>query len=733
MSENAAYLCALSAVLLALGCGDDDDGARTGRRRDAGEAADASAMQPGAAPLTPPALPPPFACDDPRLTLLRVEPWPGGGLQLALALQNDAGAERAPSAESVRLLRADGQAASVRVRVHPQAAGLSALLFVPSADAAQHAQRIAAARALIAALPAAERIALFLLAPGLPLAAELSERHAHVLARLDALRPAPADAPLAPALALVASRLREVASPWGPIARNLVVIGAPLAGPAPPVHDEDAGPLATSGGDGSPRWLLRDGLLQASLAAGDDPAASTIEAAAEAARSLALHGAEQRASMALLGACGPFAAGEALVLEWGGARCELIAPAPSVEWAGAACDPGAAADDAYPFADQIELDLSAEQLALHDQYAQSKSEAEFALQLRVGASAPVAARAHYRGQTSLDCERKSYSVELADGSKRARARRLAPGFVADEFYLLSMCHERHYFRQVAASKMLRALGLFPLDQRYVRLRVAGRERGVYLLIEKPEHTLRADQLALAGLVRRRLEADNLPSQAKFPNDPAGAARALDEYEALAARIDRVAPAELTADLSARFDLDGYLDWHAFNAYLQSGDSSDEAFFYASNERGADGDGWYFRHHGWDADDLFLECHHQGRFALTDASGLLYCAESKLDRALVVSPELDARFVDRLAQLIGVTLPPDRVARLLAETRAELFVQLQDDAVCGALSELVLEAPDAARCERTRALIDEAIAGFERQLRARAGELQGAIDAQRGQP
>jgi hypothetical protein len=254
------------------------------------------------------------------------------------------------------------------------------------------------------------------------------------------------------------------------------------------------------------------------------------------------------------------------------------------------------------------------------------------------------------------------------------------------------------------------------------------------MLEKPEDTLRADQLALAAVVRRRLEADNHAPDVKYPNDAAGAERALGEYRGLAARIDAVAPDQLAADLAERVDLDGYLDWLAFNAYLQCGDSADEAFFYASSERAADGQQhWYFRHHGWDADDLFQNCHHEGEFAIADPAGLLYCAESDLDRALIAAPELHARFVDALDRMISATLPPERVEELLAETRDELFAQLQDEAACSAMVELIAAFPEATDCERLRATVDQGIAAFDAALRARASELQALIAAQRGQP
>ena len=142
---------------------------------------------------------------------------------------------------------------------------------------------------------------------------------------------------------------------------------------------------------------------------------------------------------------------------------------------------------------------------------------------------------------------------------------------------------------------------------------------------------------------------------------------------------------------------------------------------------------YFRHIGWDSDDLFHNCHHNGQFAYADEAGLLYCAESDLDRALLVSDEVYARFVDVLDDMMRERLPEEAVFALLDQTRAELFAQLQDDAVCGAMVELIDKEPAGATCEGARAYIDSEMQHFREMLHTRAQELQGKIDAWRMQP
>lgn len=61
---------------------------------------------------------------------------------------------------------------------------------------------------------------------------------------------------------------------------------------------------------------------------------------------------------------------------------------------------------------------------------------------------------------------------------------------------------------------------------------------------------------------------------------------------------------------------------------------------------------YWRVNIWDTDDSWSAvCHHDAEDALFDPHGLLFCAEADLDRALLRSPDLLARFADTLEHLI----------------------------------------------------------------------------------
>jgi hypothetical protein len=723
-SSRAAVAGVHAALLLLAGCG--DPGARQPEAapptRDAGAAADCDedAGACGPARITDP------ICTGSSLRVLRATGWPGGGLQLAVELRDASGAPLTTPAEASLELASDGVDLDARVEPSAERTGLTAIVVMPSDDAALHALRIAAASALALALPEQERIGVWLGAEGLPLVAELSERRAHVLARLQALAPQAASSAVeARTCAELEQRLARVGGPWGPLGRNLVIVGA--AGACTDIAQAPAGHGTTA----VTRLTLPETDTAGSGAdAGDDSAEWDGQLDPEhAATALAERVATLRAATHLVASCGPFGADRHVALISGDTRCELTVPPPPSHLIDADCDPRAAARDEYPFPETIDLELTPEALELHDAYAADEREDDFPVRVVLGEGTAIEATAHFRGQTSLECERKNYSVNV----KGPEPRRLMPGAASDEFYLISMCKERQYFRQVVASRIMSALGLFPLDQRYVRLRVAGREHGVYLLLEKPDETLLTDQIALAAVVRRRLDRDGKKPEAKYPDpDDAAepAAAALASYGELAATIDATLPGQLYDALSATLDFDNYLRWMALNTYLQCGDYADETFFYASPELGTPGSGLYFRNHGWDADDLFATCHHRGEHAYADPHELVYCAEGHLDRALFVSDDVYARYVSSLERLMNDEFPPDAIAVILRDVRTQLFRMLRDDAVCAAMVELVATAPEAASCDRMRPLIRTAINAFDEQTRERAALLQSRIDAWR---
>ncbi len=381
------------------------------------------------------------------------------------------------------------------------------------------------------------------------------------------------------------------------------------------------------------------------------------------------------------------------------------------------CDAEAAAEDDFPFGEDVYLTFTEAEEAVYDEYHAAKSKSEFTLHVQLGDRDPIPAKANFRGQTSIDCSRKSMSVNLSGST----ARRLGPRSADDEFYLISLCKDSGYFNQALADRLLREEGLFPLEFRFVRLYVQGEAAGVYFLLEKPAEALHRDLLALDAVIRRRFDPEDKPEDVKWPHDTEGAAWALAQYEGLMALPEELEGAALDAALAERMDIDGYARWVAFHSYLRNGDWVDEALFYASRE----GQGWYWRPLGWDPDDLDSDCHHGGKHALEDPHGLLYCAEGDLDYAFLHSEQVYARFATALRELMVETLPPATLATRLDEVQGELFALLDDPATCLAMKELKLG--DEATCEAVQVKIEGQMDDFLAAIEARRTTLLEKLD------
>ena len=82
-------------------------------------------------------------------------PWPGNGLQIAVELSQTDPPPAAPWLEDP-----NGETLSAVLATPAPEPGISAVLVVPAGDPAIHAQRIAAATAVLNALPAEESVLL---------------------------------------------------------------------------------------------------------------------------------------------------------------------------------------------------------------------------------------------------------------------------------------------------------------------------------------------------------------------------------------------------------------------------------------------------------------------------------------------------------------------------------------------------------------------------------------------
>jgi hypothetical protein len=450
----------------------------------------------------------------------------------------------------------------------------------------------------------------------------------------------------------------------------------------------------------------------------------------DAGRQLAVHIAGLRTALATIGVCDIPDGAEQLVLTRGEEERSVERPAPMVALSDLGCIPEAAALDDYPYPATVDLILTEDELATWTRYSSTGNESTFPLHVAIGPSAPIEAIAHFRGQGSMGCVRKSVNVEvMADPPLR-----LMPRVSESELYLVSMCMDRGYFRQILGDGAYQRAELFPYEHRLVEVRLNGTSLGAFLMMEQPTRTLRQSATSVDRVIRRRT-GNGLSVEAELKYPVAGSAEEertlMAEFDALVPLVDTTDPAFLWDVLSQRMDFDNYLRWIALNTLLLNGDYVDETFFYGSNELSGDvGVLMYFRTTGWDPDDLDSGCHYGGRYALVDPHGIVFCAEDQLDRALNLSPIVYERFIDILEILIHETLTEEILNAELDRIEAELFAVLGTEAACAAMIEI--PAPDRS-CASIHAAISSQIDAYRARMVARRAELVTLIDLYRAAP
>ena len=541
--------------------------------------------------------------------------------------------------------------------------GLTLIALEGTNDPWEHIARVQRARELVEGLPEGERIAIWRDGAWL---SEFTERRAHLIKRLEDTLFSPAEPP---PLSMLEAVLAEVEGSFGAIHRDLVVIGD---------SDEDA------------------------------PDVEAILA--------------RRARVVRVGVCPNMDEDEAFVLRVGGATALLKAPEPMPAMTWVPCSPSAAAVDAYPFGQTIALYLDEQEYGDFLWHQSNNSKEDWTTHVAIGPSLPEPAVAHFRGNSSLGCQRKSITINLDGG----HPRRLSSGSADDEFLLISMCLDDRYFQQFLANHLLQARGLFQPRQRYVRLTINGDDQGVYLLLENPTETIRRRHAGVESVLRRRNEAQGNAADVKWPSDPEEAQAARAAYEAMAGLVWNTPAEDLEATLEAHLDLEMFLEWLAFHTYVRNGDYVDEVFFFASIEQGER----FYRISGWDADDLLSNCHHNAKNALPDPWNIYYCAEGILEHALIYSPVLYDRFINHLEALILEELPYEKMVSTVFMVRDALFEHLNDESVCSAMVEIINANPQASTCEGAKADIQGHMQDFLSGLSQRSTSLLNLIEAYR---
>jgi hypothetical protein len=210
----------------------------------------------------------------------------------------------------------------------------------------------------------------------------------------------------------------------------------------------------------------------------------------------------------------------------------------------------------------------------------------------------------------------------------------------------------------------------------------------------------------------------------------GESKALASYERIVTGLAGLKGKALLQALRATLDLDQFLRWLALMSVLENGDYVDELIFYATDSVGADGKpSLYYSVMGWDPDDLFSNCHHQGRFAIDDPHGLLYCAEGVLEHRIFEDALVYERYVSVLEEVM-TQVDQERFERALDATLKEVLPFFAKNAIRDAMVEFLEGHPDATSDAEAKRVIQAAATQMKERFAARSQLLRERIAAYR---
>jgi len=362
-----------------------------------------------------------------------------------------------------------------------------------------------------------------------------------------------------------------------------------------------------------------------------------------------------------------------------------------------------ACQDTSHVSDRIDFLFSKEEQRVYQALLQDPKRTDFSLSVRMGEGLePLAATAHFRGQSSYRCERKNYTLNL----QGRRPGSVLTDSATDEFFLLSLCKDDYYVRQHTVLQLWTKLGLFPLDFRYVELTIEGESRGVYLLVEKLDRLRIVDDELLAVL-RRGSRRGQTHVELKYSHGTVKSPAA--DYNTFTQSLSGLSGTELLAAFRERMDVDQYLLWVATNTLLRNGDSVDELWLLVQDHVDPRGRrSHYYRFAGWDPEDIFKPCHFEGRNAFVDPNGLVYCAEAEWDHYLFSDPLCYEYYIDILEDVIENRLTEAMFQAACERTGNELSRFLSRPQVSAAMIELIATNPQTIEPAVAKAEIQKAL-------------------------
>jgi len=287
-----------------------------------------------------------------------------------------------------------------------------------------------------------------------------------------------------------------------------------------------------------------------------------------------------------------------------------------------------------------------------------------------------------RGQTSIRAPRRSFSVKLEE---KITLNNLVNGkveqFKTKDFKLVNMWEDNGYVTAQLGYNFFREFDLYKTRTTYAEVFINDVSQGLYLVVDNPE--VYAQKEAKAECFIRRGYKKNF--EIKFPKIEDDKEKYTDCEEAF--KWSMIPSKHLKGEalynyLSKVMNLKAYYKWLMINTLLESGDYSDEVYFYAVKDFYSP-TYLYFEIMAWDPDDIFQKPHLSIQNILRSKrlkQTLLMSLEIHLERLIDRDAFLYAKFAEDLIKFLETEVTDEFIDKLIADTRNKIGPYLGNDRI-----------------------------------------------------
>lgn len=300
-----------------------------------------------------------------------------------------------------------------------------------------------------------------------------------------------------------------------------------------------------------------------------------------------------------------------------------------------------------------------------------------------------------RGQTSLKkFSRKNLAVKIAKGesnkveTQKGEAKEKQKIEIANvkgkELILSASPEDMLATKNMIVYRLYKLAGIPTLKTAYSEVIINGESEGLYMVTENPKDYL-MKELDSDIVIRRRYNDVMDLEKVKKGISEQDAAKYTAEIAQLHLSLRKLNGQELVDTLTKKLDLKEYMQWLAVNYIIQNGDYSDEVFFYGKKD--VKTGEMLFRIFPWDLDDTFSPTMHQSiipggiNTAAEERSRkqMLYSFESRIERAIVGSPELMRMYFSVMEEVVN-KLSPEGVRKVFGSVDEKIRPYLDDSDV-----------------------------------------------------